>query len=356
MKIVSITGARPQFIKASVVSRALRKAGFQEIMVNTGQHYDPQMARIFFDEMEIPRPDYDLEVGSGTQAEQTAATLVRVEKVLLKEKPDLVLVYGDTNATIGGTLAAAKLHIPVAHVEAGLRSYNRRMPEEINRVVTDVLAEFLFCPSQEAVDNLRREGLERGVYLTGDVMVDALYHYSQVAETKSKILDKYGLSAGGYVLMTIHRPVNADDSKRLSILLHALEKAEKPVLFPVHPRTRKLIPLEKLADHPTIRFLDPVGYLDMLKLEKNAAVILTDSGGVQKEAYLHRVPCITLRTETEWKETVADGWNTLVFSDWDRLIQLINNPPRAKKWHPHYGDGQAASRIAAILKNHFGLE
>lgn len=352
-KLLSIIGARPQFVKASVVSREIRARGINEILVHTGQHYDDNMSRIFFEEMGIPRPDYNLGVGSGTQGTQTAASLERVESVMLQEKPDWVLVYGDTNATIAGALAAAKLHIPIAHVEAGLRSYNRTMPEEINRVVTDVLATLLFCPTDAAVNNLKQEGITRGVHVIGDVMVDALRHYTPLGEEKSRILSLLEIQPKNYALMTIHRPANADSPERLQALMEALKNSPCPVIFPVHPRTRRLVEqVFTLKNHP-VQLVDPVGYLDMMVLEKNARVIVTDSGGIQKEAYLHKVPCLTVRPETEWVETVADGWNTLVNDRIGELSALIAEPPTPRKWSAHYGDGQAAEKITEILLQSF---
>ncbi|MCF7796187.1 MAG: UDP-N-acetylglucosamine 2-epimerase (non-hydrolyzing) [Lentisphaeria bacterium] len=352
-KLLSIIGARPQFVKASVVSKALRNRGVDEILVHTGQHYDDNMSRVFFEEMGIPRPDYNLEVGSGTQGAQTATTLERIERVMLEEKPDWVLVYGDTNATIAGALAAAKLHIPIAHVEAGLRSYNRTMPEEINRVVTDVLSTLLFCPTSAAVKNLEQEGMTKGVHVIGDVMVDALQFYTPLGEEKSKILSQLKIQPKHYALMTIHRPANADSPERLQALMEALKICDYPVIFPVHPRTRRLVnQVFTLKNHP-VQLVDPVGYLDMMVLEKNARVIVTDSGGIQKEAYLHKVPCLTVRPETEWTETVADGWNTLVNDRIGELSGLIAEPPAPRKWSAHYGDGQAAEKITEILLQSF---
>jgi len=352
-KLVTIIGARPQFVKASVVSKALRAKGVHEILVHTGQHYDDNMSRVFFDEMEIPRPDYNLAVGSGTQGAQTAASLEKIEQVLLQEKPDWVLVYGDTNATIAGALAAAKLNIPIAHIEAGLRSFNRTMPEEINRVMTDVISTLLFCPTPVAIENLRHDGITGGVHLVGDVMVDALLHYTPIGEAKSQILTSHNLTPKNYSLMTIHRPSNADSPGRLVQLFECLKTASMPVIFPVHPRTRKLIgSLFQNENHP-VRLIEPLGYLDMMVLEKNAKVIITDSGGIQKEAYLHKVPCLTVRPETEWVETVEDGWNTLVNDRLEDLPKLIVNPPEPKQWLTHYGDGQAAEKITEILLQTF---
>lgn len=349
MKIVTIIGARPQFVKASVISKALRAAGHQEILVNTGQHYDDNMARIFFDEMGIPKPDFDLGVGSGTHATQTASTLVGIEKILIDEKPDFIIVFGDTNATVAGALAASKLHIKIVHIEAGLRSYNRDMPEEINRVVTDVISDLLFVPTQVAVDNLKREGIVRGIHIVGDVMVDALITYTKIAEQKSRILDALNLEKEKFLLMTIHRPSNADHDERLLSILTEVSKIDLPVIFPVHPRSRARV--EKLMSQTSgnIRIIDPVGYLDMMLLEKYAHTIITDSGGIQKEAYLHKTPCLTVRGETEWVETVSDGWNYIVGNDLEKISILSSKFPKPRAWQHHYGDGQAAGKIVAIL-------
>jgi|TARA_B100002003_G_scaffold238652_1_gene257148 UDP-N-acetylglucosamine 2-epimerase len=349
MLILTVIGARPQFIKSSMVSRALRKKGVKEILVHTGQHYDENMSKVFFDEMGIHRPNYNLGVGSGAHGEQTAKSLEGIEKVLIHEKPDLVLVYGDTNATLAGALAASKLHLPIAHVEAGLRSYNRSMPEEINRILTDTISKYLFCPTTVSVENLNKEGIINGVHLTGDVMVDSLFHFTAIAETKSDILEKLNLNSNKYGLMTIHRPSNADDRKKLSKLLNVLNQSPIPLIFPIHPRTRKLLSEFDFKSHKTIQPTNPLGYLDMLLLEKNAQVILTDSGGIQKEAYLQKVPCLTLRPETEWVETVEDGWNTLVNEKYDELPDLIKSPPVPKQWISHYGKGNAAGKITSIL-------
>ena len=350
MKLVTIIGARPQFVKASVVSKALRNAGYTEILVNTGQHYDDNMARIFFEEMGIPKPDYDLGVGSGTHASQTASALVGIEKILFIEKPDFIIVFGDTNATVAGALAAAKCHIKIVHIEAGLRSYNREMPEEINRVVTDVLSDFLFVPTQVAEDNLNREGITSGIHIVGDVMVDALITYTKIAEKKSHMLKDLKLEKEKYLLMTIHRPSNADSDDRLLSILEEVSRIDLPVIFPVHPRSRSRV--EKLISQTdgNIRIIDPVGYLDMMMLEKYASIIITDSGGVQKEAYLHKTPCLTVRGETEWVETVRDGWNYIVGDQLEQISKLSNNFPKPKEWHPHYGDGKSSARIVEILE------
>jgi len=313
MKIVTVVGARPQFIKCAPVSRELRKE-HEEILVHTGQHYDPEMSDVFFDELEIPRPDYNLGVGSGSHGEQTGEILAGVEDVLLKEKPDLVLVYGDTNSTLAGALAAAKLHIVVAHVEAGLRSFDRMMPEEINRVVTDHLSDLLFCPTQTSVKNLAAEGITNGIHLVGDVMADALGVNREIAEKKSRILEILGLVEKQYCVLTVHRASNTDSRQNLASILMAVGEAGVPVVFPVHPRTRKYLQEYGLvANMPEmIHLIEPVGYLDMIRLMGSALKILTDSGGMQKEAYMLGVPCITLRENTEWVETLSGKWNVIV--------------------------------------------
>jgi UDP-N-acetylglucosamine 2-epimerase len=348
LRIVSVIGARPQFIKAAMVSRALRRHHI-EVLVHTGQHYDANMSAIFFDELDIPAPDVNLEVGSGPHGAQTGAMLAGIEGVLLREHPAWVLVYGDTNSTLAGALAAAKLGIPVAHVEAGLRSFNRAMPEEINRVIADQLSTALFCPSQTAVDNLTGEGITRGVHLVGDVMADALAFAAGRAQSRSSILARLGAREGRYLLVTVHRPENTDDPARLGSILGALDALEEPVFFPVHPRTRKAIEALGHRPAPQVRLLEPLGYLDMVRLEQSARMILTDSGGVQKEAYWLGVPCVTLRNETEWVETVQAGWNVLVGAEADRIRQAVRTmvPPASRP--PLYGDGRAADRCVAVL-------
>jgi UDP-N-acetylglucosamine 2-epimerase (non-hydrolysing) len=358
LKIVDVVGARPQFIKLAPILQAIVKHNqkrpecpIQEVLVHTGQHYDYEISQVFFDELGLKSPDYHLGVGSGTHGYQTGEMLKRIEEVLIKEKPDMVMVYGDTNTTLAGALAAAKLHIPVAHVEAGLRSFNREMPEEINRVLTDHISDFLFCPTQTAVENLRREGIEKGMYLVGDVMYDAVLLYLDLAEKKLEIMERLGLKPKSYALATVHRAENTDQPERLRAIFEGLERVAKeglPVILPLHPRTRKQ--LNALGIHPKeVQVLDPVSYLDMLVLEKNARVILTDSGGVQKEAFFFRVPCVTLREETEWVETVETGWNTLVGCDPERMVQaaLEAHPGIESVWP--YGDGQAAGRIMDLL-------
>ncbi|GAW94008.1 non-hydrolyzing UDP-N-acetylglucosamine 2-epimerase [Calderihabitans maritimus] len=358
MKIATIVGARPQFIKAAPVSRELRKH-HQEIIIHTGQHYDYNMSAVFFEEMDIPRPDYNLGVGSGNHGWQTGRMLEGVEEVLLKESPDLVLVYGDTNSTLAGALAASKMHIPVAHVEAGLRSYNKRMPEEQNRVLTDHISSLLFCPTETAVQNLHREGITTGVYLVGDVMYDALVYNLAIAREKSDILERLQMFPGEYVLATVHRAENTDDLANLQNIVEALTRIDSPVVFPLHPRTKaRLIEadlLNFLEVNDCVLLIPPVSYLDMLVLVSNAEVVLTDSGGVQKEAYILGVPCITLREETEWVETVAAGWNILTGTRPEKILSAImrmrsTDLPERK---PVFGDGQASMKIISILSRNF---
>ena len=348
MKIVTIVGARPQLIKAAPVSQALR-AAHEEILIHTGQHYDREMSDLFFEELHIPRPTYELGIGSGAHGWQTGQMLQRIEEVLLAEKPAWVLVYGDTNSTLAGALAAVKLSIPLAHVEAGLRSFNRTMPEEHNRVLTDHCADLLFCPTPTAVKLLAAEGITRGVHLVGDVMVDALLAHGALARRHAPLPARLHLHARGFILATIHRPYNTDDPARLAATLAALAGLELPVIFPVHPRTRAALTRSGLTLPDNVTALDPISYLDMLALEQLAALIVTDSGGVQKEAYCFAVPCITLRPETEWVETVAAGWNRLVWGDAAQVAAAARRPWPTTPPPPSFGDGHAAARISALL-------
>ena len=369
MKLVSIVGARPQFIKAAPVSRAFakhREAGrspsITDVLVHTGQHYDYNMSQVFFDQLHIPKPHYHLGVGSGRHGEMTGAMLSKIEEVLLEETPDLVMVYGDTNSTLAGALAAAKLNIPIAHVEAGLRSFNRRMPEEINRLVADHLSSILFCPTKQAVENLGREGLvdgnemgqmKRRVLLVGDVMYDAFLFNKELASAKSRIVGELNLIPRGYCLATIHRQENTDDSDRLGNIFSAFDTVAEdgdPVVVALHPRTKKALEENKIGNpgNPNLRIIPPVSYLDMIALEMNAKVILTDSGGVQKEAYFAGVPCVTLRDETEWVETVESGWNVVVGSDPDRIVRGVKEAELGKEMML-YGDGGASETIVHVL-------
>lgn len=356
MRIVSVIGARPQFVKAAPVSRALRRAGHAEFLVHTGQHYDPNMSDLFFEELDIPRADANLSVGSGLHGAQTGAMLARIEEILIREKPERVLVYGDTNSTLAGALAAAKLHIAVAHVEAGLRSFNRAMPEELNRIVADHLSDILLCPSQTAIGNLKAEGITKGVYPVGDVMYDAVVQFSERAKQHSLIIKKLGLEPKGYLLATVHRAENTDDPVRLQKIFAAFSEIEEPVIFPIHPRTRKLLREQARGESAlanNVRVIDAVGYLDMLMLERHARMILTDSGGVQKEAYWLGVPCVTLREETEWVETIETGWNMLVGAETQRIVEAVKNmQPLEESRLPLYGDGLVAERCVRVLESH----
>ena len=348
MKIVSVVGARPEFIQAAPVSRALRPA-HQELLLHTGQHYDYLMSQTFFDELGIPAPDYNLEVGSGSHGQQTAEILSRMDEVLLKESPDLVIVRGDTNSTLAGALAASKLRIPVAHIEAGERSFDRRMPEEINRLVSDCLAGLHFCASQAAVERLAAEGFRDSVHWVGDVMLDAMLQNQPLARRKSDALQRFGLKQGAYALMTIHRAANTDEPARLRQIVDALNRVEETVVFPAHPRTRKALDQIQARFEPHVKLIEPVGYFDILILEENARLIATDSGGVQREAYFLGIPCLTLREETEWVETVQAGWNRLVGVEPERVLEAwFHFAPPAER-PPIFGNGTAAQRIADIL-------
>lgn len=349
MRLASIVGARPQFVKLAPVSCAIRQQ-HEELIIHTGQHYDYNMSAQFFDELAIPVPDYHLGIGSGTHGAQTARMLESVEQVLLKDRPDWVVVYGDTNSTLAGALAAAKLHIPIAHVEAGLRSFNRAMPEEINRVVADHFSDRLFCPTETAQKNARSEGITKGVEVVGDVMYDILLQArSKIDDHVRTLLPGLGVTPQNYTLVTVHRAANTDDQGAMCAIAHALNRLEIPIIFPVHPRTRACLEKYGITWKKHIRLIEPVGYIDMLALESSAYRILTDSGGVQKEAFLLGVPCITLREETEWTETVDTGWNTLVGNRWEDIVEAVGLPrPNLPQQNP-FGKGDAALRIAHSL-------
>lgn len=352
MKVVTIVGARPQFIKAAPVSKALREAGHTEFLLHTGQHYDHGMSQVFFDELDLPAPDINLDVRSGGHGAQTGRMLEGIESVLLAEKPDWVVVYGDTNSTLAGALAAVKIHTPLAHVEAGLRSYNRRMPEEHNRVLADHCADLLFCPTRTAVENLAKEGLTTGVHQVGDPMYDAVLMFSQKAKERPSIIKKLGLKQGCYLLVTIHRAYNTDDPAALRAILSALQAANETVVFPVHPRTRQKLKEYDLESslQENLLLIDPVDYLDMLILEQNARMILTDSGGIQKEAFFFAVPCMTLRPETEWVETVQSGWNLLAGIDEKKILGGLKHTfPPADRQPELFGNGHSAAAIARLL-------
>lgn len=350
-KIVTIVGARPQFIKMAPVSRELRQE-FDEIVINTGQHYDYKMSGVFFEELNIPKPDYDLEVGSSSHGKQTGAMLEGIENILIKEKPDAVLVYGDTNSTLAGAVAASKLHFPVLHIEAGLRSFNKKMPEEINRILTDHVSTLLFAPTTTAVNNLENEGIVTGVYNVGDVMFDAVLNGLDIVE-KQLSLEYFGVEEKGYYLATIHRAENTDNKKIVEAIFQELSKLNKQVLLPLHPRTRNKIKdfnLEHLLEVENIKLIEPVTYLEMLLLEKNAAKIVTDSGGVQKEAYFMGIPCYTLRTETEWVETVQVGWNHLINPESESIASIINSDFVSSERPNIFGIGTSAKTIKELLQ------
>jgi len=350
MKVLTVLGARPQFVKASVLSHAFEGEGIEEVLVHTGQHFDASMSDVFFRDLNLPKPDHHLGIHSLNHGAMTGRMMEALEKLVLQEEPDWLLVYGDTNSTLAGALVATKLHVPVAHVEAGLRSYNRKMPEEINRVITDQLSQLLFAPTPLAIECLVKEGITSGVHMTGDVMMDATLKYQEKAEITSTILTDQKLKANEFYLATIHRPSNTDDKQRLDSILVALGKLDLPVVLPLHPRTKKLIDQFELESKlANLNIIPPATYLDMLVLEKNARAIITDSGGVQKEAFLARRPCFTIRSETEWEETINAGWNKLV--EPEQLGTAMRQFIEPETWPNLYGDGQATARIVKILQN-----
>jgi UDP-GlcNAc3NAcA epimerase len=390
MKLASIVGARPNFIKAAAVVRALereksRKDRIEHLLIHTGQHYDYELDQVFFDELRIPKPVYHLGVGSRTHGEQTGRMLEQIERALFETTPDMVLVYGDTNSTLAGALAAVKLHIPVAHAEAGLRSYNKQMPEEINRIITDHVSTILFCSTETAVKNLKREGFTniandgklalaeevkspKGdltdnplVINVGDVMLDSVLHNLSLAKERSSILKDIGLEGQEYYVATVHRAENTDNPKRLEQIFSAFQKLASngvKVACPLHPRTKEALykVLGEQRWHPNLHLLNPVSYLDMLLLEKNARIILTDSGGIQKEAFILRVPCVTLRGETEWVETVEAGWNLLAGADEQSILRSVTHFNKSKLTEPHidpYGLGDASERMVRLISGYF---
>jgi UDP-GlcNAc3NAcA epimerase len=350
MKVASIVGARPQFIKLAPLSREIRKL-HREVLIDTGQHYDQEMAGNFFSEFKIPKPDHSLGIGSGEHGEQTGRMLIALEKALVTEKPDLVVVFGDTNSTLAGALAAAKMNLPVAHVEAGLRSYDRTMPEEINRVLTDHISSLLFCPNDISKDNLKREGVTEGVFVVGDVMLDALEESRAAAEKHSKILTQLGLKKGEYQMLTIHRPANTDSKKNLKNIITTVGSSGVRTIFPAHPRTSKLMKDFGLSENlpKNITITKPLGHMDTVWLEANAKRVLTDSGGIQKEAYLLGVPCITLRETTEWIETINRNWNVLVGADPERIKQAIAHFEPSGYRQKIFGPPGASERIAKLI-------
>lgn len=353
-KVLTIVGARPQFIKAAAVSRVIRDEfsdSLQESIVHTGQHFDANMSDVFFDELGIPTPKYNLNIGGGSHGSMTGKMLSQIEKVLFEEKPDWVMIYGDTNSTLAGALAAAKLHTPIAHIEAGLRSFNMKMPEEINRVLSDRVSSLLLCPTEAAVNNLAVEGIVNGVHNVGDVMFDSSLLFREKANAKSRVLERLGLKRSEFILVTCHRAENTNDSQRLKSIFMALAEisVHTKVVLPIHPRTRNYIEELGLSGYlRNIVVTDPLPFLDMLMLEQNSRLILTDSGGVQKEAFFFNIPCITMRDETEWVETVDLGWNVLVGADCQRILDAVSYAKNGNHAMP-YGDGRASQKIAQLL-------
>jgi UDP-N-acetylglucosamine 2-epimerase len=360
-KILTVVGARPQFIKAAPVSKALKDTtGYHEVMVHTGQHYDPNMSQTFFDELDMGPPNHNLGVASGSHAYQTGEILKRLEPIVMNEKPDLVLVYGDTNSTLAAAVTASKLCIPIAHVEAGLRSFNRGMPEEVNRVLTDHVATLLFCPTATAVRNLEREGITANVWKTGDVMYDVALQFSAKSNGQSTILADLGLRRKEYILATVHRAENTDNRECLTNIFEALREftRELNVVLPLHPRTRKMLSVFDIENQlDGIKIIEPVGFLDMIALESNARLIATDSGGLQKEAYFHKVPCVTLRSETEWVETLEANWNVLAAVHSVRgITEMLRGSlafPGIRSAISDYGDGLASHKIVHELERFF---
>lgn len=351
-KIVTIVGARPQFVKIPLISREIRKFA-TEVIVHTGQHYDDNMSAIFFKDLNIPMPDYNLGVGSASREEQIQEMQVKIEEVLLKEKPDMILVYGDTNSTLAAAKVGKKLDIPIAHVEAGMRSYNLDMPEELNRVEADQISTLLFCSTESAVQNLKKEGITKGVYWTGDVMNDIQKKVSS-NEYQASSLEKLNLESKEYILATVHRQANTDIKENLTNIIEAFNAIGATIVFPMHPRTKKYIKEYGLELSSNIKVIEPLGYQEMIALETNARLILTDSGGVQKEAYVAKVPCVTLRDETEWTETVESGWNQLAGADTQKILELVKNFPQPKN-HPEFlGDGTAYIKIVQIIERSLG--
>lgn len=361
MKIITVIGARPQFIKAAAVSRAIREhnqtkvESILEVIIHTGQHYDRNMSEVFFEELDIPTPHYHLGIGSANHGQQTGEMLTAIEKVLIQEKPDWVLVYGDTNSTLAGSLAASKLHIPIAHVEAGLRSYNREMPEEINRVLTDHVSNILFCPTNNSVMNLKREGITDNVYSVGDVMYDCMLYYKGKVGNETSVLRDYHVKKGEYALATVHRAENTDTPRNLEEIFTAFNEIanDLPVLVALHPRTKKSLQQYGIEISDKVMLLDPLSYLQMISLEVNAKVILTDSGGVQKEAFFVGTPCITLRNETEWTETVEAGMNALAGASKEKILEsfyeVLKKGTKGFIQENIYGDGMASKKIIDLI-------
>ncbi len=351
LRVLSVVGARPQFIKAALLSRAFAAHGVTELLVHTGQHYDEAMSAAFFAELALPQPHAALGVGSGTHAQQTAEMLVRLERVLLDADPDCVLVYGDTNSTLAGALAAVKLGIPLVHVEAGLRSFDRRMPEEVNRLVADHLADLLFAPTESAAEQLRREGTDRPIAVVGDLMVDLALAVARDLPARPAVLDRFSLRSRAYVVATIHRASNTAQTARFAQLIAGLRQIGLPVIFPVHPRTRPLVEALRVGVDDEITVCEPLPYAEMIALQQHARAVVTDSGGMQKEAIVLGTPCVTLRDETEWTQTLEGGWNVLVGSDPAAIARAARRAPPVARIMP-YGDGTSAARIVAAMLAH----
>jgi UDP-GlcNAc3NAcA epimerase len=349
VRVLTVIGNRPQFIKAAAVSDPLRAAG-EEVLVHTGQHYDDELSRVFFEELGLPRPEHRLEVGGGTNSSQTARMLAALEPLVAESALDAVLVYGDTNSTLAGALAGAQAHVPVAHVEAGMRSYDRAMPEELNRVLADHAADLLLCSSERAAENLRDEGVRGEIEVVGDVMVDAALLLGPRVRERTDVLERHGVEPRGFYLVTVHRAGNVDDPARLARLVELLEALPLPAVLPLHPRTARRLEEAGLRRRveSAVRLTPPLGYLEFTALLQNARAMLTDSGGVQKEAYLAGVPCVTLRDTTEWTETVDAGWNVLVDLDLEAALAALERPRPAER-PPLYGDGRAGERVVAAL-------
>jgi len=352
MIISIIIGARPNFIKLAPLIKEIEKnKKFTYRLIHTGQHYDYKMSQIFFKDLKLPKPNYNLGIGSGSHSYQTGKVMIELEKFFLKEKPDIVVVLGDVNSTLAGALVSAKLDIPVAHIEAGVRSFNKKMPEEINRILTDHISSFLFCPTETAVYNLKKEGIAKGVYKVGDIMYDVFK--LKIKDQKSKILQKLKLKPKTYLLLTLHRPQNVDNIDKLKNILSAINETGEKIVFPIHPRTKKMLHQLPVKNYQlsNINIIEPVGYSDMLTLEKNAKKILTDSGGIQKESYWCKVPCITLREETEWPETVQSGWNILVGSNKKKIINAIISFSPSSNYKKIFGNGNASKKIIKVLES-----
>jgi UDP-GlcNAc3NAcA epimerase len=348
VKILTVVGVRPQFVKAAAVSAVLRRH-HDELLVHTGQHYDREMSQVFFDELGIPQPDLNLEIGSGPHGEQTGRMLAGIEPVIREENPDWVLVYGDTNSTLAGALAAAKLHVPVAHVEAGLRSFDRQMPEEVNRVVVDHISSLCLCPTETGAAQLASEGITENVVVTGDVMYDVFLRHVDAARSRRQVLDRLEVDSGRFALVTLHRPANVDDGGSLGAILEGLSRSGSAAVMPVHPRTRKAMERMGITVGSNVRLVGPVSYLDMIVLETEAEVIVTDSGGVQREAYFAGRPCVTLRDRTEWPETVDAGWNRLVRCEPAAIAEAVTEFRPAGIRPALFGDGHAAERVVDAL-------